>query len=364
MTASSRADRSFEAGDCDAALDLYEEAMKEGSRDPEVYTKAAICSTRLGAFVQAERYYSRALRYGGGPEVALSLSKLYLQTSNYAKAVRVLQALVNDQRLDPQPVYNNLGTALMYANEPMEAESYLLIAQQLDPKDPYPYANLGLLYDRHMKRPPLAMSFYQCYLTLYRRNAPQSRTVAMRISELKKQNYIPDESVVCGESYKPKQPSASSFQALQALKAKSKAEDEALEAKEKSKTPGVTSPKQPSRLIKPLAIDVARERAKNSFLKAKYGDVLQSYQGMAVSAMSASDSLLVAKSHRALKQWGDAQLWYERAFEKQPEALYLQGLIDVVIERKNTSRLNELCTMYNGQAAFTSALTMCPSPSP
>src|SRR5690554_5557648 len=148
-------DRAFEAGDYSAALRYYEEEMVEGAHDWKLYHRAALASTRIGSFATAERYYSLSLRYGGGVDVATDLAAFYVQTSNYARAVRVYQFLLKHTD-DPQPVYNNLGTALMYAGLPFDAESYLMISQQMDPKNPLTYINLGVLYDQHLKQPQLA----------------------------------------------------------------------------------------------------------------------------------------------------------------------------------------------------------------
>ncbi|MFU8805886.1 MAG: tetratricopeptide repeat protein [Bradymonadaceae bacterium] len=196
-------DRAFESGEYQRALDHYDDEIERGSRDPVLYHRAATSATRVGGFASAERYYSQSLRYGGGLEVARDLAQFYIQTSNYAQAVRVFQYLLNHED-DPQPVYNNLGTALMYAEMPFDAEAYLLVAQQMNPGDPVPYINLGLLYDRHFKQPALAMGFYSCYLELTKDGA-QARTVRMRVDEIAARDFSFNEhfAVPCGEPYRP-----------------------------------------------------------------------------------------------------------------------------------------------------------------
>lgn len=196
-------DRAFEAGDFQYALDRYNVEIAEGSRDPKMYHRAALSAMNVGSFSSAERFFSQSLRYGGGLEVARDLAQFYVRTSNYAQAVRVFQYLLNHEQ-NPQPVYNNLGTALMYAEMPFDAETYLLIAQQLEPSDPVPYVNLGLLYDRHFKQPGLALGFYLCYLKMSQ-DRNQIRSVQLRVEEISARGGRPAEGheVVCGEAYRP-----------------------------------------------------------------------------------------------------------------------------------------------------------------
>lgn len=79
----------------------------------------------------------------------------------------------------------------MYANEPLDAESYLLVAQQLNPQDPIPYVNLGILYDRHLRQPFVAVEFYECYTALAGTQSDQGRSIAMRITELREKFAAP-----------------------------------------------------------------------------------------------------------------------------------------------------------------------------
>ena len=204
VTTKERGDRAFQAEHYNEALDHYERLIDEGNQDPQLFFKAAEAATRLGDLALAERYYSRALRYGGGEKVARALSEFYIQTSNYAKAVRVLQQLLETTD-NPQPVFNNLGTALMYAGAPLDAESYLLVAQQMEPTDPVPYVNLGVLYDKHMNQPALALGFYKCFLKFAdgSRRLHKVRTRAQRL-EARYADGLPEQfDVECGQPYQP-----------------------------------------------------------------------------------------------------------------------------------------------------------------
>ncbi len=165
------------------ALDYYDEEIESGSRDPELFYNAAQASLNQGDFGAAERYYSRSLRYGGGVKVMRSLAKLYIQTSNYARAAQVLYELL---RIDPdqQTIYTNLGTALLYGGQYPKAESILLVAQQLDPGDPLPYLNLAVLYDRHLVSPARSAAFYSCYVELSPEQAPNRALARARSQEL------------------------------------------------------------------------------------------------------------------------------------------------------------------------------------
>ncbi|WP_230470398.1 tetratricopeptide repeat protein [Lujinxingia vulgaris] len=208
VTTQSLGDRAFKSEEYSLALEYYEQAIAEGSRDPELYFRAARAATNVGAFAQAERYYSRSLRHGGGVRVARSLAQLYVQTSNFAQAVRVYQYLMRVEE-DVQPVYSNMGAALMYAGRYLDAESFMIIAQQMKPADPVPYINLGVLYDRHIRNRPRAVAFYQCFTELTS-DASQRRQVQNRMMEMANEGSI-DASRVglrCGETYRLPEPVA------------------------------------------------------------------------------------------------------------------------------------------------------------
>ncbi|RVU47993.1 tetratricopeptide repeat protein [Lujinxingia sediminis] len=208
VTTQSLGDRAYRSEEYSLALEYYEQAIAEGSRDPELYYRAARASTNVGSFSQAERYYSRSLRHGGGVRVARSLAQLYVQTSNFAQAVRVYQYLMRVEE-DVQPVYSNMGAALMYSGRYLDAESFMIIAQQMKPSDPVPYINLGVLYDRHIRNRPRAVAFYQCFTELTP-DVSQRRQVENRMLEMANEGPI-DASRVglkCGEIYRLPEPTA------------------------------------------------------------------------------------------------------------------------------------------------------------
>lgn len=198
-------DKALAAQKYEEALTYYDAEIEEGSHDPELFYNAAQASLNQGDLGAAERYYSRSLRYGGGVKVMRALAKLYIQTSNYARAAQVLYELL---RVDPdqQTIYNNLGTALLYSGQYPKAESILLIAQQLEPTDPLPYLNLGVLYDRHLIAPARSAAFYRCYFELSASDAPNRALAEARSQELLLQ--IATRSgrafpLTCGEAFVP-----------------------------------------------------------------------------------------------------------------------------------------------------------------
>ena len=200
-----RGDRAMQVGDSDRALSYYEAAIDEGTRDPELFYKAARAAQQMGAFGKAERYFSQSLRYGGGIDVAYALAEFYVQTSNFNQAVRVFMYLLRVEE-EVQPLYSNIGTALMYGGHYLDAESHLLIAQQMDPLDPVPYINLGALYDVHLRNWPRAIRFYECFIEMSK-NHQQTRTVRTRLQEMANQRTVDTSRVglVCGERYQVRQ---------------------------------------------------------------------------------------------------------------------------------------------------------------
>lgn len=204
VTPRAQGDHALEMGDYALAQRFYEEAIEDGDRDPDLYYRAALTAQHQGAFAEAERYFSQSLRYGGGREVAIALAEFYVQTSNFIEAVRVYQYLLRFEE-NVQPVYNNIGTSLMYGGKYIDAESYLLLAQQMDPKDPVPYLNLGALYDYHIRNRPRAIRFYECYLALSPNESQETRQVATRLHEFSFEGQADTSRVnlTCGEVYRP-----------------------------------------------------------------------------------------------------------------------------------------------------------------
>lgn len=204
VTAKAKGDHALEQGEYDLALRYYEEALKEERRDPELFYRAAIAAQHQGAFAEAERYFSQSLRNGGDREVVIALAEFYVQTSNFIEAVRVYHYLLRFEE-NVQPVYNNIGTSLMYGGKYLDAESYLLIAQQMDPSDPIPYLNLGALYDHHIRNRPRATRFYECFLELNTADSPEARQVSTRLQEfeLSGEADVSRVNLVCGEKFRP-----------------------------------------------------------------------------------------------------------------------------------------------------------------
>ncbi|MEZ4458910.1 MAG: tetratricopeptide repeat protein [bacterium] len=207
MTSRDYGDRAFEAGRYNEALDNYEKAVEEGVRDHEMFRRAAQASLNTGDFSGAERYYSQALRNGAGLDVARELAQFYVKTNNFVSAVRVYEYLLNT---DPnvQAVYNNLGTALLYANKPFDAETYLMIAQQMEPDDPYPYLNLGILYDQHLRQPREAVGFYRCYQQFAPKQDSTYQLTGQRIAEIEERWGEDPPIVTCGKPFEPQKAKA------------------------------------------------------------------------------------------------------------------------------------------------------------
>jgi tetratricopeptide (TPR) repeat protein len=203
-TPQQKADRAYKQKNYKLAVDHYKKLFERRDiKDPSVYRKAAKAALKEGSLTLAERYYSKALRFGAGPKVAKELAKFYVQTSNYASAIRIFQYLLETD-IDKQPIYNNLGTALMYAEKPLAAETYMLIAQEMSPEDPVPYLNLGLLYDEHLNQKRTAIEFYRCYLQLGNEQK-QLRKVRSRVQQLRNSySHHGDIRLECGQPYRAK----------------------------------------------------------------------------------------------------------------------------------------------------------------
>jgi tetratricopeptide (TPR) repeat protein len=369
LSAAGRGDRAFRAGQFQEAIDLYEEEIQAGSRDPEVFYRAGLCALRLGKFAVAERYYSRSLRYGGGLTVANALAELYLQSSNYTRAIQVLKYLLNVTPDDPQPVYNNLGTALMYANEPFDAESYLLIAQQLKPNDPTPYANLGILYDRHLKQPFVAVEFYECYLSLVGEGGEQGRTIALRVAELRQRHPNPSSLLTCGQAYSPKQ-NASLADLRRELGAPERAPIQVVED-ESPPDPsapivvesGGSLPINPPQTASPPApkpAEGARQLARAHLQNGKHEQAIATLEALPAADLQADDAQQLAESYLALQKPQRAELWARWAHEQDPSVSSVDLLLRTLLKLNKQDEYNQLCKKIASDAAMRPAMRHCP----
>jgi tetratricopeptide (TPR) repeat protein len=390
-TPASRGDHAFETEQYREALDHYEQAMASGERDAQLYFRAAKSAVRLGEFALAERYYSRSLRYGGGEEVARSLAEFYIATSNYAKAVGVLQRLLETTD-EPQAIFNNLGAALMYAGIPLDAESYLLIAQQMDPKDPVPYVNLGVLYDQHLHQPRLAIGFYRCFLELSPPNT-QHRKIQATVSALSNRvgGDLDDRfKVPCGEPYgapsSPKEIDLSEEipdDEEGEPQAPAEADDDGDEPQGEARPADTDEPAEQeqgdeqeegpppviNRQVEELPAqssdetevdaDEAMSLAQNAWEAHNYGEVIRHLEGVPASALDAGAMALLGRALAATGEFQRAQRWLAGAVEDEPKPEHVDALLEVYEQLDETERIERLCGRFEGQAEFEQALEGC-----
>ena len=352
-------DRSLAAGNYKEALDNYVIQLDSGSKDPELYSKAARAAFRIGNFATSERYYSRALSLGAGIEVARELAQLYVRTSNYASAVRVYQYLIVREK-DPQPVYNNLGPALMYAGSPMDAESYLLVAQQMNPADPYPYVNLGLLYDRHLNQPWRSAAFYRCFEELISRRSTDLPMVAQRRSEIEEQYALRarNEQVKCGKAYYPAEQSSPSLSTLR--EEMKKIDDQFLiDGSETGKAPTVEDleVEEPKVVEKPVKADPTI--AMIAYREGRLADAKKMFESLPVNLFDAETTRAYGDTLRRLKEYKESERWLEMSmgFSDMPDTVEM--LVDVVANTGNDERRTALCLNYGKRPGYAKLATPC-----
>ena len=360
-TARARGDRAFEEKRYSDALTQYDRLIEEGSKDPELFFKSAQAAMFLGDFGAAERYFSRSIRYGGGLEVMHALAEFYILTSNYARAAQVLYELL---KLDPNPqkIYTNLGLALLYSGSYHEAESMLLIAQQMDPKAPGPYINLGLLYERHFRALERGVAFYSCYLTLTEEGAPQRAEVAQRVQELRGRigmNAMESLTISCGEPYVPGDYSTHDDAArrakLDALKMRSYQED--LNFKD---TPAQEGPPQVTiETADPTAVIVDEPALRALHARNACAEVLAA-PGVTRVELWSSDALrMIADCHMQLNQRAPAERVWRHLIEREPNAGDLLALFDLLDDPSQRAEVRALCAQYSSLLTHPSLRKRC-----
>lgn len=405
-TARKKGDRAFESGDYDRALSHYERVIDRGTKEWEVYFRAARAATHAGDFSRAERYYGRALRNGGGTDVARKFAEFYLKTSNYAKAVRLLQFLL-ESGVEKQPVYNNLGTALMYAGAPIDAESYLLVAQQMEPEDPIPYVNLGVLYDRYLHRPRLAYGFYRCYAELAERGS-QNEKVRSRLSALASRLSGGGSGVECGAAYRPESgddPEKLRSQ-LEELKSGGEASDgssasegeqgeesarrEPIDLKFKGvqrersadREPegetdagtdsdagptierGAERPARPEPKSGASGEDsdpkAALERARDAWEEENYEEVVDAISGVAVGELNVDAMRIFGRSLAEIGENERAQRWLEWVVERKPDPETVAALLEVYRRLDRDEKRRSLCERFRERDEYEETTSSCP----
>lgn len=383
ITARTKGDRAFEQGQYNEALDHYEELIEEGVKDPDVFYRAARASIAIGGFVDAERYFTQALQYGAGLDVARELAEFYVSTNNYASAVRVYQLLLSrDTDLErSKPIYNNMGAALMYAGRPFDAESYLMLAQQLKPKDSSPYLNLGILYDRHLKQPWLAINFYECFARLEPQDERQIQQVAQRSRELHARwSRLYDSSLVeCGEPYVPRV----AQQRVDLKQAMSEAglEDSEIEDAEDSEIDigledsGATGPIEVERMVEetpresePSPVESGPDHesvirsAKLAHAEARHRDVVDLLTEVPLSKLKRSDREMLGASLIEIGKPREAASWLELALGQEDTPRTVELLIRAYRRSDQNARVSELCRTYRSQKDYAVATENCPEP--
>ncbi len=357
-------DRYLQDGNCPMALESWERAFDKGFEDAETFHRAARCALDGGDFRSAELYYNRALRLGAGPEVAKELADLYVRTSNYVSAVQMYQYLLYFEE-EKQPVYHNLGTALMYAERPFDAESYLMVAQQMDPRDPRPYINLGVLYDRHLRQPWLAINFYECYANL----APESdnaKVVRQRAQELmiRWERMYSAEALSCGEAFE--------HQVSKPVANLKERVDREIQLEELPSTP-LPEDEQPGTpaedvVIERLVTDTApppppdaaprseprtpKETARDAYAAENWPKVVESLSQVPMGELAQREFEMIGMAYYRQENWARSRHWLELAIESEQSPETVHALVVAHLRSGNVSRAQTLCEMFGSRQEY------------
>ncbi len=383
-----RGDRALEQGSADRALDYYEQAIAEGTRDPQIYRSAAHAAQQLGAFAKAERFFSQALRYGGGVETARELATFYIQTSNFVQAVQVFRYLIQieEDQEALQPMYSNLGTALKYSGDYLDAEAYLLLAQQIDPTDPVPYVNLGSLYDRHLRNLPKAVRFYECFVQMTGDTA-DSRQVQTRLRELNSQRRIDTSRVnlECGDKYRAAEPEQHDLREVFGLEDPQQREvtdevhsldlpldyepgtvdsppplvDEPTDQPEEGEGPEVVE--DPADIYRDdRQRDDAEQRAEEAYEAGRYDEAVQLLEKSADGdGLTAQQEEMLGRSYYRVGRFDDAVQQLESAVEQRPTPQAVRQLISAYERTGQTDDRDQICERFGGWPDYAEAVEQC-----
>ncbi len=364
-------DHAFEEGHCGEALEFYDRAAEEGTKDPEMFRRAAQCALDGGDFAAAERYYSQALRYGADLDVARELADFYVKTSNYASAVRVYQYLLQREG-EKQPIYNNLGTALMYAGHHFDAEPYLMIAQQMDPKNPTPYLNLAVLYDRHLRQPWLAINFYECFAELS--GGKSKERITQRVGELRAKwgRLYQKDAVKCGEAYQPRaaEPVANLEEALvvesEDEEATTRPTTQPMDVAEEGGEP-TTQPIEVETMVsteesraQERAADRAAEadersplqKASAAFEDKRWADTISLLSSVPLARLGPEQRRMLGLAYLRQSNWSQASHWLDLARQDDDAPEVVEGLLTALRRSNEWDRVVSLCKKYSDREEY------------
>lgn len=379
-TPQDRGDRAFELGHYPEASEHYEQAIADGSRDPEIYYRAAQSAQRQGAFANAERYFSQALRYGGGVEVARSLAEFYVQTSNFSQAVKVLQYLLHIAD-DVQPVYADIGTALMYAGHYMDAEQYLTLAQQMNPSATAPYINLGVLYDNHIRNHPRAVSFYRCYLEMTD-EGQHRRMVETRLREIEAQRRVDTSRVGldCGEAFRPRPLEDDDFDLSQVIELGDEREGERegeveplvierlrLDIPLDYDTRSLDSvevaeevPASDGESDAPVRLGIDPEQAHRAYEDGRYDEVLELLDdGEEGQTLGAEERELMGRAAYRVGEFEQAAQAMEQVVEQRPSPERVDILISIYEAKEDEDGKSSLCDRFERWPDYRDVMRRC-----
>lgn len=357
LTSRDYGDRAYEAGKYNEALESYERAVSEGERDATMFVRAARASLNTGDFASAERYYSQALRNGAGLDVAQELAEFYVKTNNFVSAVRVYEYLIG-QVEDPQPVYNNLGTALMYAAKPFEAESYLLIAQQMRPTAALPYLNLAVLYDEHMRLPSKALGFYTCYLGYAQERTQTFLLAQQRAADLQGKYAEVAEVVRCGEAYTPPVRGAQTIP--KELHDGNTVVDVGLGGDDTGE------PVKIDRMVKePLTPPTAStnghaQNGDNAWAERRWADVVRAYSNLTLAELDGTRRYRLGFAELELGRPAAAVSWLQLSLSASEDPATVEALIRSHLAVKDEASVRRLCDIYGPNPAYMTSLVECP----
>lgn len=378
-----RGDEAMERGDYRAALEHYDEAFERGNTDPDVYYRAARAAQSHGAFGRAERYYSQSLRNGGGVDVAKSLANFYIQTNNFARAVRVFQYLLQIEEDDDvvQPLYSNLGTALMYAGQYLDAETYLTLAQETEPEDPIPYVNLGVLYDRHLRNHPKAVRFYECY-TEMSDDTTRVRSVRNRLREMEQRREIDTSRVEleCGEAYYPSPTEKHDLREVFELEfddvdtdAEFEPQDEIIIERLNLDAPLDYEPEEPDGDQETVQEDEISEdddagrivlgdapAPQEAFESGRYDEVVQQLEErQRENGLDTDEQELLGRSYYRTGQFDEAAQSLERVVEERPTPTVVEQLLGAYRRTGDTEGYDRICERFDNWPDYENVLEEC-----
>ncbi len=170
-------------GEIRGAIKHHKIAAELAPSDPAVHFELGLTLNFIGRNVESEQSLVKARKLDErNPLYCYAHGEILRTLKRYKEAINAYEQTI---RLEPnhKKAPAKLGVVLFYDGKLEEAEAYLTTAIRNHPKNPYPYLNIGYVYEAANKK-SLAINAFEKFLELAPKEDGDRKVAKKRISKL------------------------------------------------------------------------------------------------------------------------------------------------------------------------------------